>query len=330
MVDGEQPSIIPSVKRMSKTERTLQPLDRIEITILMDAYANLLLPASAHIQRVDAKDLSVEPPVAGHGFSALVETWVGDTRHAALIDAGYPQAGVLHNWRSLAFDPNRVDAVFLTHGHFDHFAALAEFLPARRARIPLVMHPAVFLKRRVREKDGSHREMPAMYSREMLERWGADVTLTDQPHMLVPGLMSTGHIPRVTAFEHHTAPTFAERAGDWTPDDLPDDQAVIAHVRGKGLVVVTGCGHAGIVNTLEHAQTLAGETRVHAIVGGFHLTNASPARISDTAQAIAALAPTLVMPMHCTGFAAQTELARRLPEAFVVSAVGTRLSVSAE
>lgn len=315
---------------MDATALNLESLDRVEITILMDAYANLLLPASANVQRVNAKDLSVEPPVAGHGFSALVETFAGETKRTVLVDAGYPKAGVLHNWRSLKFDPNRVDAVFLTHGHFDHFAALEEFLQARRTRLPLVMHPDVFLKRLVREKDGSQREMPSLYTREALEKRGAKVMLTDRPYPLAPGLMSTGQIPRVTEFERYTAPTFAERAGNWEPDDLPDDQAVIANVRGKGLVVLTGCGHAGIINTLKHAQTITGETRVHAIVGGFHLTNASSEKISATVQAIESLAPALLMPMHCTGFAAQTECARRMPNAFVVSAVGTRVIVSAE
>jgi len=316
-------------RRMNETTPGLQSLDRIEIAILMDAYANLLLPASSNIQRVSSHDLRIEPPVAGHGFSALVETWLGDTHRTVLIDAGYPKAGVLHNWRSLAFDPNRVDAVFITHGHFDHFAALEEFLQARRARVPLVMHPDVFLKRVVREQDGRQREMPPMYSRAMLERWGADVVLSDQPYELVPGVMSTGQIPRVTSFEQHTAPTFAERAGNWEPDNLPDDQAIIAKVHGKGLVVLTGCGHAGIVNTLKHAQTVTGETRVHTIVGGFHLTNASPEKIGATAQEIESLQPALLVPMHCTGFVAQTEFARRMPEAFVVSAVGTRVIVSA-
>jgi 7,8-dihydropterin-6-yl-methyl-4-(beta-D-ribofuranosyl)aminobenzene 5'-phosphate synthase len=135
----------------------------------------------------------------------------------------------------------------------------------------------------------------------------------------------TGQIARTTEFEKGFPAHYAEVDGEWRPDPLVhDDQGVVMNVRNKGLVVLTGCGHAGIINVLRHAMAITGIRRVHAVLGGFHLTGRIfEPLIAPTVEALKALAPALIVPSHCTGWKATHEIARALPDAFVPNSVGT-------
>ncbi len=309
----------------------LTPVDRIEITTLMDNYSDLLLPSTPTMKRfplVDSKGQTAEPPLAGHGLSLLIEIYQNGENHVLLMDAGFPTAGIQHNWRVMGFDPAVVEGVFLSHGHVDHFAALGEFLKATEKRIPLVLHPDAFLKRALIFPDNRKVELGALPPRQALEDLGADVVVTEKPYLLAPSLSSTGQVERVTSFEGRFPLAYAEVDGEWQPDDFWDDQGLVAHLKGKGLVVISGCAHAGIVNTVKQAQAISGEEHVHAIVGGFHLTGMPKAKIDATVGALKALTPALVVATHCTGFAAQSEFARQMPDSFALNAVGTRIVLS--
>jgi 7,8-dihydropterin-6-yl-methyl-4-(beta-D-ribofuranosyl)aminobenzene 5'-phosphate synthase len=144
--------------------------------------------------------------------------------------------------------------------------------------------------------------------------------------MVLGGLaLVTGQVARTTDFERGFSVHYAEVEGQWRPDPMiHDDQAVVMHVRGKGLVVLSGCGHAGIINVLRHAMAVTGVGRVHAVLGGFHLTGRLfEPLVGPTVAALAALGPRLVVPAHCTGWKATHEIARTLPDAFVPNSVGT-------
>jgi 7,8-dihydropterin-6-yl-methyl-4-(beta-D-ribofuranosyl)aminobenzene 5'-phosphate synthase len=140
------------------------------------------------------------------------------------------------------------------------------------------------------------------------------------------GLLVTGEIERTTEFEQGFAFHQAFRDGEWQPDPLiSDDQALVAHVRGRGLVVITGCGHAGLINTLRYARKLTGVDRVCAVIGGFHLaTLLFEPIIEPTVEALRELGPEVVVPAHCTGWRATHALAAAFPNAFLQSSVGTR------
>ena len=309
----------------------LMPVDRIEITTLMDNYSDLLLPSTETMKRfplVDREGKAAEPPLAGHGLSLLIETRQNGETHVILMDAGFPMAGIQHNWRVLGFKPAIVDGAFLSHGHPDHFAALGAFLEARGERIPLVLHPDAFLKRALIFPNGLKIELDMLPPREVLEGLGADVIVTDEPYLLAPGLTSTGQVERVTPFEGRFPLAYAEVDGEWRPDDFWDDQGLVAHLKNKGLVVISGCAHAGIVNTVKQAQAITGEERVHAVIGGFHLTGMPKEQIGATVSALKALSPALVVPTHCTGFEAQSEFARQMPDSFALNFVGTRIVLS--
>jgi 7,8-dihydropterin-6-yl-methyl-4-(beta-D-ribofuranosyl)aminobenzene 5'-phosphate synthase len=145
-------------------------------------------------------------------------------------------------------------------------------------------------------------------------------------YLLNACVLVTGQIERTTPFEQGFPVHFAHTAAGWQPDPLiHDDQALVMHVRRKGLVVLTGCGHAGVINTLRHAQKLTGVQKLYAVIGGFHLTGAlfEPI-IAPTIAAFKDLNPTVLVPAHCTGWKAIHALARELPDAYVPNSVGTR------
>jgi 7,8-dihydropterin-6-yl-methyl-4-(beta-D-ribofuranosyl)aminobenzene 5'-phosphate synthase len=161
---------------------------------------------------------------------------------------------------------------------------------------------------------------------------GFEIVEERQPSLLLDrSVLITGEVDRTTSFEKGFAIHQAWRDGDWTPDPLIlDDQALIAHVRGKGLIVLTGCGHSGIVNIVRYAQKLTGVDQVAAIVGGFHLGGPLFAPImAETVAALTAFEPGMIVPGHCTGFEAVRAISLAMPEAFVINSVGTRFIVAA-
>jgi 7,8-dihydropterin-6-yl-methyl-4-(beta-D-ribofuranosyl)aminobenzene 5'-phosphate synthase len=222
-------------------------------------------------------------------------------------------------------------AVVLSHGHTDHHGGLEGMLRRAGARgMPLVIHPDAWRDRRVVFPSGAEIHLPPP-SRQDLDREGVEVGEERNPSLLIDGtVLVTGEIERVTAFERGLPGNQALTEAGWEPDPwIRDDQAVVAHVRGRGLVVLSGCSHAGAINVLRQAQRLTGEERVHAFVGGMHL--AGPAfepLIPPTLDELEAIGPDWVVPGHCTGWRAQHELARRMPDAYVQTSVGTRLRFS--
>ena len=192
--------------------------------------------------------------------------------------------------------------------------------------MPLLLHPDFWLQRRIAVPDAEPFEIPAP-SKHAVERAGFEVIEGASPSLLLDGcVLITGEVARTTAFETGFAAHDARRNGDWTPDPLIlDDQALIVNVRDRGLVVLTGCGHAGLINIVRHAQELTGEQRVYAVIGGFHLSGRAFERvIPPTVDALREIAPSLIVPGHCTGFGAIRAIAGALPEATVLNSVGTR------
>jgi len=197
--------------------------------------------------------------------------------------------------------------------------------------LPLTVHPLVFSRRRFVVPDQGPWELPTL-SRSALQAEGFEVIERRQPSLLLDGcVLITGEIDRTTEFERGLPNHEAWRDGRWEPDPLIlDEQSLVVDVRGRGLVVVTGCGHAGAVNIARHALRLTGTEHLHALLGGFHLTGpAFEPIIEPTVAAFADMAPDLLVPAHCTGWRAQHRLAAALPEAFVPNAVGTSFTLAA-
>jgi 7,8-dihydropterin-6-yl-methyl-4-(beta-D-ribofuranosyl)aminobenzene 5'-phosphate synthase len=270
--------------------------------------------------------------VAEHGFSALVSVRRGDSTHTLLFDTGVSPNGMADNMERLGIDVGDIEAVVLSHGHFDHaggFEGLARL--RRRSGLPLTLHPLVWSRRRFSLPGRSPWHLPTL-RRSSLEAEGFEIIERRQPSILLDGsVLVTGEVDRTTDFEQGLPMHEAQRDGRWEPDPLIlDDQALVMHVRGRGLVVLTGCGHAGAVNIARHALRLTGIDRLHALLGGFHLTGPGfEPIIGPTVTALGELAPDVIVPAHCTGWRAQHRLASALPEAFIPNAVGTSFTLSA-
>ena len=320
----------------------LEPVDEVLITTLVDNSYDALMADSGAAQRMPfARIPEVAAPqfvggqtvpglVAEHGFSALVTTRRGAITHTVLFDTGVSPDGMATNLERLGLDVGAIEVVVLSHGHFDHaggFPGLARL--RHRSGMPLTVHPLVWSRRRFAIPGQPGWELPTL-NRSVLEAEGLEVIERRQPSLLLDGsVLITGEVDRTTEFEHGLPYHDAWHEGRWEPDPLVlDEQALVVHVRGRGLVVLTGCGHAGAVNIARHAMRLTGVDRLHALLGGFHLGGpAFEPIIEPTVAAFTEMAPDLLVPADCTGWKAQHRLAAALPTAFVPNAVGTSFTL---
>lgn len=298
----------------------LPPVDSVEIVSLMDNVTDSFMPNQGPAHRFSSgagpkrpATTMVEAEVpdalrAEHGFSMLVTVRTGDTEHRLLFDAGTTPDGVTENMRRLGIDPGSIEAVVLSHGHFDHTAGLEGLIRTLgRASMPLILHPHAWRKRRITLAGREPFELPTL-SRRALAEGGFEVFEMPRPSFLFGGgVLVTGEVGRITGYEPGFPPQQAWLDGQWRPDPLVlDDQAVVINVKDKGLVVLTGCGHGGIVNICRHARALTGETKpVYAALGGFHLSGPlMEPLIPRVVDDLAALNPSVVVPAHCTGWRA--------------------------
>ena len=190
-------------------------------------------------------------------------------------------------------------------------------------RIPLTAHPAAFRERWWLKDDGTKVGPNPAPPRKEWEALGVKVELSETPYQLSPGCWTTGYVPR-KSFEKSGRPTklLYREGGSFNPDDLEEDQAIVINVEGKGLVILSGCAHSGIVNTIQYAREISGVEPVFAVLGGFHLARSNEGEIQFTIDAIRPLAPDVLVPCHCTGFQAMCAFARQLPGAFIPGVVG--------
>src|SRR5215472_9051273 len=315
---------------------TLPEVDEVTVTTMVDNVFDALLASASGISRapmgagrVAARQFTDGETSAGlraeHGFSALVTVRTGHTSSTLLFDTGASPDALAVNAERLGTDVGALQGVVLSHGHFDHAGGFDGLARLRgRSGLPLTVHPAVWTRRRQVLPGGQELTLPTL-SRGALEREGFEVIERRQPSLLAGAVLITGEVDRVTEFEHGMPPPHQAWDGQgWRHDPLViDDQALVISVRGKGLVVITGCGHAGVVNIVRHAMRLTGARRLLAVIGGFHLSGpAFEPVIEPTVAALAELAPELIAPGHCTGWRAQHALAAALPAAWVQPSAG--------
>jgi len=308
----------------------LRPVDAAEVVILVDNSVDILLPSNKIAERPPlAHNWSERDQlVAEHGYALLLTVSVDGQRESVLYDAGLGRETLIHNMDVLGLQVADIRTMVLSHGHADHHGGLEGlFRRVGRQRMPLVLHPDAWRERRVIFPTGVEIRMPPP-SHQDLDREGWEIVEERAPSLLLDGkILVTGQIERITDFEKGFPLQEAETDHGWEADRwIWDDQAVVCHVRDKGLVVLSSCSHAGVINVLRQAQRLTGTTQVHAFVGGLHLTGGlfEPI-IPRTIAELASIGPAVVVPGHCTGWQATHELSRQLPTAYIQTSVGTRL-----
>jgi 7,8-dihydropterin-6-yl-methyl-4-(beta-D-ribofuranosyl)aminobenzene 5'-phosphate synthase len=323
---------------------TLEPVDEIVITTLVDNVYDALLTGDDRTTRAPFRAGTARAPqfeggsttvglMAEHGFSALVSVRRGTTTTTLLFDTGLSPDAMMTNAGRLGVDLSGIQAAVLSHGHFDHAGGLAGLAGRQGTRsLPMVIHPLIWTRRRVAIPGREPEEMPTL-SRRVLESEGFALIERRQPSLLADGcVLITGEVDRTTDFEHGMPPAHQALADSrWEPDPLIlDDQALVVHLRGRGLVILTGCGHAGAINIVRYAQRLTAVPALHALLGGLHLSGrAFEPVIGPTISALTDLAPDLLVPGHCTGWRAQHGLAAALPDAWTPGSSGSSYRLTA-
>ncbi|HTZ39767.1 MAG TPA: MBL fold metallo-hydrolase [Syntrophales bacterium] len=313
---------------------SLREVDRIEVLTLMDNYVDILLGNTKVVRRANhagGGEIFSDTLVGEHGLSLLVTVHEGSNGHSILFDTGYSALGVPHNIEQLGSDLKKIEAIVLSHGHMDHLGALNVLLEKMPGPMPVLVHPHAFASPRyVTRKDGGKDRFPIMLDRREIENRGGAIKETTEPTLICESMiLVSGEVERTTTFEKGMPHAVVEKNGKLEKDPILDDQALFLLLKGKGLVVIGGCSHAGIVNTVLYGKKVTGVRIVHAILGGFHLAGPlfEPI-IGDTIDALKAMAPEVIVPMHCTGWNAIRRLSDAFPSAFVLSSVGSTYTLS--
>lgn len=263
-------------------------------------------------------------PFAENGFAMLVRVSARDKAHTILFDTGISANGVVENLARMDLDLREIETVVLSHGHYDHSGGLVSIVKSiNRADLSVIVHDDMFKKRGVVSQDGTIRPYPEFPAKEQISP--AQLTSTKDPSMIADGfILVTGEIPRRTSYEKGYLPQRALINGVWQPDPwIWDDRAVVIKVKGKGLVVLSGCAHAGIVNTVNYSKEITEEESVYALIGGFHLAGkTNEERIEESTEELKKIKPNLIAPSHCSGWRAKCLIAKKMPNAFVWNSVG--------
>ncbi len=308
----------------------LKELEKVEVTCLVDNNVDVLLPNTEVAHRpVLTRSWYRQPLLAEHGFSAALTLNIDGVKRRLLLDSGLDPLAASHNADVLGFDLSNCESLISSHGHIDHAGGLINLrkrMNTVRQRIPLVLHEDAFRNRLVKFQDGRTIDLPAP-NRSLLTNAGYDIIEKHSPSLWIGDtVLITGEIPRTNSFEKGFPNHYSEvEEGKMEPDPLiKDDQAIIMKVKDKGLVIITGCGHAGIINTLNYAKELTGEDRIYSVIGGMHLSGGlfEPI-IHTTVEELEKVKPKFVVPCHCSGLKAITEIARKMPSAFIQNSVGT-------
>ena len=317
----------------------LETVDRAEVLVLVDNVTDSLSTVPTYVEnefprlwKRGLRRLSGRCLCCGaHGLSCAITVWRGNTSRTLLFDTG-PDSWVFErNVERLGFDVECIDAIVLSHGHWDHCGAMLRALEMIQMTtggrsVPTYMHPGMYRTRAMRAPDGSMRAFEDVPTRDMLEQQGARVVEATAAQLILDDLFYvSGEIPRVTAFETGMEGQYrrTEDGRDWEPDPLLMDERFVAiRIKDKGVLVFTACSHAGVINVVTHARECFADTPLYGVMGGFHLAGGNERIIPETVEAMRAFELKTIGAAHCTGWRAVNALAAVFGDAVVPSAVG--------
>ena len=324
----------------------LQEIDSVKITILVDNITDRLLPSLSIVKRPSmiSNQRIAESPIAEHGFSAILEiSYTHDKSiktNKFLFDTGVSKDGIVHNSDVLGVNLTDIETIILSHGHFDHISGLISTLKRIEKPIEIIAHPEAFLRRWVIFPNGNKARLDFLDEEEILQAGGIirkvekisylprDEYKPDKKegNIVNNRVMITGEIPRVTKFEKGFPLQYKEENEfELVPDPLvKDDQALVMNIKDKGLLILTGCGHAGIINTIKYAKKVTGVRKIYSVLGGLHLSGQGyEESIPLTIAELKREDPRYIVPCHCTGWKAAYEIVNTMAEKFIQPSVGS-------
>lgn len=315
---------------MSQTK--LNAVDKIEILTLQDNYIDITaLDNNAVVTRaMPIKDGQIKVSIgAEHGFSAIVKASTGDRTNTLLFDFGFSEDGAAYNALRLNVDMTQVEAAVLSHGHCDHFGGLNKLSAMiGKKNVPLTVHPGVFKSPRYMKFSEEFKIYFPQFTREMAAKAGLKVMETKEPKLLLDDkFLFLGEVPKRSDFEKGMllAHCVEDDVEKW--DAIEDDTSIVMNLKEKGLVILSGCAHAGIVNTVAHAREVTGIDKIHVIMGGFHLSGPMfEPIIGRTTEELKKINPDYIIPTHCTGRKAIAFIEESFKERFILNMSGTKLT----
>ncbi len=243
---------------------------------------------------------------AKHGLAFFIKAKTDNSEVTIMMDTGPSSDQLLHNANAMDINLQKTDIITLSHGHYDHTGGLIRAIKQMKKDVPVIAHPKIFdpkLKMKPHLKF-----IGTLCKPSTIESTGGVPLLAAGPVKITNGIMTTGEVQRTTAFEKIRG-FWTVHNGSFVEDLMLDDQALLINVENKGVVVVAGCAHSGIINTIKHAQDITETSRIYAILGGFHLINADDERIQATVEELKKLNPKFIGPCHCTGAKATKKIA---------------------
>lgn len=318
------------------SESKMNALDRVEILTLQDNYIDMTATDNSEmIRRAGARKAGEtrKSVLAEHGFSAVIRTTAGDRTRTMLFDFGFSEIGAAFNARTLGVPMGEIEAIALSHSHSDHMGGFRDLVGMiGKPGIELVVHPAAFkAPRYVKFDGGKSKSQHPPFTRGMTEAASVKVVATKEPWPMLGGdVLFLGEIPRRTPFETGLPDAYYEEGGVEKKDIIDDDTSLVMNLKGKGLIILSGCAHSGIINTVTRACEATGISAVHVVMGGFHLNRPpSDPLVVQTVEALRKIAPRYIVPTHCTGRKSIQQIEAVMPESFLLNMAGTRLTFAA-
>ncbi len=263
------------------------------------------------------------------GFSAHLE--IKDhkgEKHSIIFDSGRVKTALLYNIKALKLDLSQLECIVLSHGHLDHTAATVELIRRSKRKVKVIVHPGIFYPRFVIVKGKRrHYGIPRGERKDDILKAGGQLVETAKPVEAIPGVMTSGEIRRVAPFEKITWKNWALIDGKKVKDQVPEDQALFINLQRQGILVISGCAHAGIINTLHAARDVTNK-KIYGFVGGTHLIHPKEARLKETIRELRELRMGLISPAHCTGHKSIAAINQAFPEAFLLNYTGRTIDTA--